>query len=163
MSASTDPRSLPALHRLAVLATRVDEPAVALREMLAIAVETLGADAGSIALINPDTGHLETEVSSTLDADSRDGTALKPGHGVTGWCALNRRSLLVPDVAAESRYIAVRAAARCEMAAPLLDGDHLIGVIDLESDRPGGFALGDLTGERLPPSLETADTVRLLR
>jgi len=144
MSASADPRSLPALHRLATLATRTDDPRAALREMLDLVVGTFHADAGSIALLNPDTGHLEIEVTTPVLAAGESEAGLKLGHGVTGWCGLNRRSLLVPDVAAEPRYIAVRAAARCEMAAPMMDGDHIIGVLDLESDRVGGFAQADL-------------------
>ena len=66
------------------------------------------------------------------------------GHGVTGWCVLNARALLVRDVTTEPRYIAVRTAARCEMAAPMRDGEQVIGVIDLESDRTGHFTAGDL-------------------
>ena len=143
MSSSTDPRALPALYRLAALAARVDDPAAALREMLDVAVATFGADAGSIALVNPDTGHLETEVATPLLVS--DGEAsLKLGHGITGWCVLNRRSLLVPDVSVEPRYIAVRPAARCEMAVPMIDGEQMVGVIDLESDRFAGFSEADL-------------------
>jgi signal transduction histidine kinase len=69
---------------------------------------------------------------------------VKLGHGITGWCVLNRRSLLVPDVTVEPRYIAVRPAARCEMTAPIQDEDQIVGVIDLESDRVDGFTAADL-------------------
>lgn len=144
MTVPTDARLLPALYRLAALATRADDPEAALREMLDLLVATFHADAGSIALLSPDTGQLETEVQTGLPAAARGQHGLKLGHGVTGWCVLNRRSLLVPDVTAEPRYIAVRPAARSEMAAPIHDGDQVIGVIDLESDRPGGFAPADL-------------------
>ena len=144
MSTSDDYRELPALYRLAALAARADDPAAALREMLDLVVSTFGADSGSIALINPDTGHLETEISTEPPAAGDADAGLKLGHGITGWCVLNRRSLLVPDVTTEPRYIAVRPAARCEMAAPMIDGDQVAGVIDLESDRVGGFADADL-------------------
>ncbi len=143
MSASPDPRSLPALYRIVALGAGTDDPQTALREMLDLLVNTFRADAGSIALLSPDTGLLETEVqtgTSAVDAPHE----LKLGHGITGWCVLNRRSRLVPDVASEPRYIAVRPSARCEMAAPMIDGDQVIGVIDLESDRAGGFGAADL-------------------
>jgi signal transduction histidine kinase len=74
----------------------------------------------------------------------QDPAGLKLGHGVTGWSVLNSRSLLVPDVSTELRYIAVRPTAKCEMAAPMSDGNTVIGVIDLESDRVGGFTAADL-------------------
>jgi GAF domain-containing protein len=111
--------------------------------MLDLFVRTFKADAGAIALLSPDTGHLETEVQTGLNAHAERGD-LKPGHGITGWCALNHRSILVPDVDAEPRYIAIRKAARCEMAAPMMDNDQIIGVVDLEIDRVGGFSTDDV-------------------
>jgi signal transduction histidine kinase len=111
--------------------------------MLDLSIATFGADAGSIGLLSPDTGRLETAVQ----IGSGTGGVLhevKLGHGITGWCVLNRRSLLVTDVTFEPRYIAVRPTARCEMAAPIQYDDHVVGVIDLESDRVGGFSQADL-------------------
>ncbi len=141
---SSDPRALPVLYHLASLATRVDDPHAALQEMLGLFITTFRADAGSIGLLSPDTGRLETEVQVGGEHDDIARQGLKLGHGITGWCVLNRRSLLVADVTFEPRYIAVRPSARCEMAAPILEEDHIIGVIDLESDRIGGFTPADL-------------------
>jgi signal transduction histidine kinase len=135
---------LPILYRLASLAARTDDAHTALREMLGVFVETFRADAGSIALLSPDTGRLETEVQIGSRPDGAIRHDLKLGHGITGWCVLNQRSLLVPDVTFEPRYIAVRPSARCEMAAPVAVGDQVMGVIDLESDRIGGFTSADL-------------------
>jgi signal transduction histidine kinase len=112
--------------------------------MLDLFVTTFKADAGSIGLLSPDTGRLETEVQTGNTAEERR-YEVKLGHGITGWCVLNRRSLLVADVTFEPRYIAVRPDARCEMATPIQDEDHVFGVIDLESDRVGGFTPADLT------------------
>ena len=153
-----DPRALPALYRLAALTGRVDDPGAALREMLEELVATFRADAGSIALVNPRTGRLEVEVQVGLPADTAP-WGLQPGHGVTGWCVLNARALLVPDVAVEPRYIAVRPAARGEMAAPMRAGEQVIGAIDLESDRAGHFQPDDLALlERL-----TAEATRIVQ
>lgn len=157
MPTSEDPRALAALYRLTSLAARADDPNRALQEALEILIATFAADAGSIALLNPGSGRLETEVQAGIP-EGQDPTGLKLGHGVTGWCVLNSRALLVPDVSVEPRYIAVRATARCEMAAPMSDGDLVIGVIDLESDRLGGFTTDDLALlERL--SLEATNVV----
>ena len=143
MDATPDARILPALYRLATLASRVDDPQAALREMLDVLVATFRADAGSIALLSPDTSRLETEVQTGLPAGVGY-SAIKLGHGITGWCVLNHRSLLAPDVSHEPRYISVRPTCRCEMAAPMMDGDQVIGVIDLESDGLSGFTTADL-------------------
>lgn len=143
MKALPDARLLPALYRIASLGSRTDDPQAALREMLEMLIETFHAHAGSIALLSPNTGHLETEVQSG-QTDEAGPSKLKLGHGITGWCVLNHRALLVPDVTREPRYIAVRAAARSEMAAPMIDGDQVVGVIDLESDHLDGFSTTDL-------------------
>jgi len=143
MPMSADPRALPALYKLTSLTARTDDPHAALVEALNEFVSIFRADAGSVSLLNPGSGRLETEVQIGMPAGG-DPVGLKLGHGVTGWCVLNSRSLLVPDVSTESRYIAVRPNARCEMAAPMSDGTVVIGVIDLESDHVGGFTEKDL-------------------
>ena len=158
MDATPDARILPALYRVAALASSAEDPREALREMLELFVATFHADAGSIALLSPNSGHLETEVQFGHPPDAGH-TELKLGHGITGWCVLNHRPLLVPDVTREPRYIAVRSAARCEMAAPMLQGDQIIGVIDLEVDHVAGFTTSDL------PQLEilAAEAARVMQ
>lgn len=143
MPTSADPRALPALYRLTSLAARVDDAHSALEDVLDILVDTFSAHAGSIALLNPTTGRLEDEVQHGLPAPAEPGS-LQLGHGITGWCVLNARALLVPDVTIEPRYIAVRPATRCEMAVPMQTADRVIGVVDLEHDRVSGFSAGDL-------------------
>jgi signal transduction histidine kinase len=140
---SDDPRFLPARFEITAVATRTDDPGAALEAMLGLFVRTFQADAGAIALVSPDTGSLVTEVQVGAGVHARRGE-LKTGHGITEWCALNRRPILVPELAAEPRYIANRAAARCEMAAPMIDHDQIIGVVDLEVDRVGEFSPADL-------------------
>jgi signal transduction histidine kinase len=135
---------MPVLYELAALASRTDDPEVALRRMLNVFMELFRADAGSIALLSPDTGRLETAVQIGR-SEPADEPGLRPGHGITGWCVLNRRSILVPDVALEPRYIGTRRRTQCEMAAPMLDDETVLGVIDLESDRIGGFVPADLS------------------
>ncbi|ACB75287.1 GAF domain-containing protein [Opitutus terrae] len=143
MSTPADPRALSALYRLTSLARQAEDPHSVLRDALEVLVSTFQADAGSIALFNPSTGLLEDEVQHGLPP-SADPSGLKLGHGITGWCVLNARSLLVPDVSTEPRYIAERSATRCEMAVPMRDGERVIGVANLESDRRGGFSAEDL-------------------
>ncbi|MEI6861384.1 MAG: GAF domain-containing protein [Verrucomicrobiota bacterium] len=144
MSSSPAPNADRALLRVATLIGRSTDPGEALREILAVAAETFGAISGSIALLNPDSGLLEIEVQQGLP-DAADRVPLRPGQGVTGWVAFHGRAQLVPDIAAEPRYIRVRADVRCEMAAPLAGpGGQVLGVINLDADRPGAFSPNDL-------------------
>lgn len=55
------------------------------------------------------------------------------GKGVCGTAAAERRSILVPDVEAFPGHIACDTASRSELVVPLLAGDTLLGVLDLDS------------------------------
>ncbi len=68
------------------------------------------------------------------------------GRGVCGTAALRRSSILVPDVHEFPDHIACDAASRSELVVPLIDGDRLIGVFDLDSPRPNRFQAEDQTG-----------------
>lgn len=72
------------------------------------------------------------------------------GRGVCGIAAAERRSLLVPDVNAFPGHIACDTASRSELVVPLLAGDRLLGVLDLDSPEPARFDARDQAGcERL--------------
>jgi L-methionine (R)-S-oxide reductase len=68
------------------------------------------------------------------------------GKGVCGTAAAECRSILVPDVAAFPGHIACDAASRSELVVPLLSGDALIGVLDLDSPLPARFVEIDRDG-----------------
>lgn len=65
------------------------------------------------------------------------------GRGVCGTAAAERRSVLVPDVEAFPGHIACDAASRSELVVPLVDGDRLLGVLDLDSPTVGRFTVDD--------------------
>ena len=68
------------------------------------------------------------------------------GRGVCGTAAEQRRTVLVEDVHAFPGHIACDAASRSEIVVPLLDGERLLGVLDLDSPRPGRFTAADAAG-----------------
>jgi L-methionine (R)-S-oxide reductase len=68
------------------------------------------------------------------------------GKGVCGTAALERRTIIVPDVDAFPGHIACDAASRSEIVIPLIAGRELLGVLDLDSPRPGRFDAGDARG-----------------
>jgi signal transduction histidine kinase len=138
-----DARALPVLYRIASVGTQTDDPRAALQIILRAIAGRFHATCGSIALISPDSGRLEMEIQEGLPPDSAD-IALRLGQGITGWVAFHGRAQLVPDVVADPRYILLRADVRCEMAAPMEANGQVIGVINLDSDQPGGFTAADL-------------------
>ena len=68
------------------------------------------------------------------------------GRGVCGTAAAERRTQLVPDVHAFPGHIACDAASRAEVVVPLLRGATLLGVLDIDSPRPGRFDADDVRG-----------------
>lgn len=138
-----DHRTLPVLYRISSLVGRTEDPRLALRSVLSEIIAALHASSGSIALLNPDTGKLEIEVHQGLPADT-DEVALRPGQGVTGWVAFHGKAQLVSDVRSDPRYISLRSEVRSEMAAPMEENGHVLGVINVDSDSVSGFSDADL-------------------
>jgi L-methionine (R)-S-oxide reductase len=68
------------------------------------------------------------------------------GQGVCGTAAARREPLVVADVHAFPGHIACDSASNSEVVVPILDGDRLIGVLDLDSPAPGRFDEADARG-----------------
>ena len=68
------------------------------------------------------------------------------GTGVCGTAAAERRTVLVPDVEAFPGHIACDTASRSELVVPLLIGDRLLGVLDLDSPVLARFDEADRAG-----------------
>ncbi len=68
------------------------------------------------------------------------------GRGVCGTAAVTRNSQVVADVAAFPGHIPCDAASRSELVVPLLAGDRLLGVFDVDSPLLERFDQEDLAG-----------------
>jgi len=79
------------------------------------------------------------------------------GKGVCGTAAIARETVRVPDVHAFPGHIACDAASRSEIVIPLIRGDRLLGVLDLDSPTCHRFDAVDQAGlEKLVAVLLTA-------
>lgn len=68
------------------------------------------------------------------------------GRGVCGTAAATRTTQLVEDVHAFPGHIACDAASASEIVVPIVEGDRLIGVLDLDSPLPARFDSADARG-----------------
>lgn len=68
------------------------------------------------------------------------------GTGVCGTAAARAQTQVVPDVHAFPGHIACDAASRSELVVPVLRGDRVIAVIDLDSPTAGRFDAEDAAG-----------------
>ena len=67
-------------------------------------------------------------------------------RGVCGTAARERRTIVVPDVHAFPGHIACDVASRSEIVVPLLKGENLLGVLDLDSPLEARFDHDDAVG-----------------
>lgn len=70
-------------------------------------------------------------------------TRIALGKGVCGTAAARRETQVVPDVHQFPGHIACDEASRSEIVVPLMEGDRVVGVLDIDSPEPGRFTDAD--------------------
>ena len=110
-----------------------------LSRILAQAITVLGGGAGSIALVDPD-GALRFRTVQGPAAPRLIERTLPHGTGLLGWSIAHRMPLVVNDPAHDSRHAADVAretgvVPQHIMVAPLVDGDDVIGGIEIIDQR----------------------------
>ena len=140
-----------ALEQQALLDTLADmagelELSVVLQDLLVRAADLLQATGGELAIHSEETGELRIAASHRMGADAV-GTVMSAGQGAMGRVAETREPLIVPDyldwVGRASKY--TDGTVRTVIAAPLLIGTRLVGVIALvHSDLDRRFGEEDL-------------------
>jgi GAF domain-containing protein len=68
------------------------------------------------------------------------------GRGVCGTAAVRRETIVVPNVHAFAGHIACDAASNAEVVVPILRGDRVIGVLDIDSPVLDRFDGADARG-----------------
>lgn len=68
-------------------------------------------------------------------------------QGICGAAALQKETVIVPDVNADPRFLACSLETKSEIVVPIMDGTKCLAEIDVDSDQPGAF--GDTDSELL--------------
>jgi signal transduction histidine kinase/putative methionine-R-sulfoxide reductase with GAF domain len=110
-----------------------------LSRILAQAITVLGGGAGSIALVDPD-GALRFRTVQGPAAPKLIERTLPHGTGLLGWSIAHRTPIIVDDPAKDARHaseVAEEAGVRPQhlMIAPLVDGEDVIGGIEIIDQR----------------------------
>jgi GAF domain-containing protein len=63
--------------------------------------------------------------------------------GMCGLAARERKTIVLADVRTDPRYIACSPTVRSEMVVPLLNGERVLGVLDVDSDHVDAFGPED--------------------
>ena len=72
-------------------------------------------------------------------------TRIPLGQGICGAAATEKQTIIVDDVNADPRYLACSLETRSEIVVPIMSGSHVLGEIDIDSDRPAAFDAEDRT------------------
>ena len=70
-------------------------------------------------------------------------TRIPLNRGICGAAASQGKSIIIPDVNADSRYLACSLETKSEVVVPIMKGDKVFGEIDIDSDKPDAFSQED--------------------
>jgi signal transduction histidine kinase len=141
-----------ALHVIDVALTSSLQLDRVLNLILDKAVSLVGAEHGSLRLLNPDTGELVLK-AFTGEGWSREVRAFvfQIGQGITGWVAEHRQPYLCADAHQDPQNVVLFEQMQSGVAVPLLiqhedqdDHKELLGVLLLESTRRAAFDQHDV-------------------
>ena len=94
----------------------------------------------SVLLVDEEKQILYTHSSITYSAEDNNLKLRIGKDGITGHVAKTKRMYYSPDVRNDTYYVLGNDKTRSEVCFPLLSGEHLIGVLDVESSVTNGFS-----------------------
>jgi GAF domain-containing protein len=125
---------------------------VLLEQVLDNAVRAINARDGSLLVPDERSGELVFVMVRGDDPHSELlGRRVPRGEGVAGWVVTNRRAVIVNNAAADDRFYPgmdqeIRYRTQSVLAAPLIGGDRVIGVVEVLNKRDGRlFSVGNQT------------------
>ena len=130
---------------------RESETLTLLSQALDSAIRAIGAEDGSLLVPDDDTGELVfVLVQGKSTRTNLIGRRLPAGRGIAGWVAENRRGTTVNNVPVDERFypeldVELDYRTSSLLAAPLLGGNRLLGVIEVVNKQDGKlFSTGNL-------------------
>ena len=124
-------REMNAIERLQLLEKRI----------VRYASELLNFDHFAIFLIDQSNNRLRLVMQSGLPEEIQDLDLYleKEGSGISGHVASTGRSYICNDVTLDDRFLPGLSGARSSLTVPLRVSDRVIGIMDIESIKPGAF------------------------
>jgi len=143
MSATKSARLLKALVVIGQELASTTDLEELLAHLLNVSREVFRFENAIIRLLDEPTGEL-LAVASFGYADDAVRRSIRVGQGVMGRAAAACEPVLVEDVRTLPDYVPGIPGAVSELAVPLVCRDKLVGVLNVESPRPGAFSRDDI-------------------
>lgn len=142
----------------------IHDPTLVLDEAIKLAVKVApAADRGSLQLLDDDAKTLRTVAISSPDESLEEIITFRPEEGIAGHALANNRTINVPDVLGDERFIPgkKRLRFRSLLVAPLVVKGRLLGTISLSSEQVEAFSQADealvqLIADQIASALENA-------
>lgn len=158
-------RIIDALYRVHGLLPVITDHDALLERIMEESKQVADAEACSLILYDKESDELYFQVAlgeSGNTAALKETVRLKLGQGIAGQAALTRKSILVNDAPNDERFYreadaATKFETRSILAAPLVDRDKLVGVLEVINKSGGGsFTEADLRVMEMFASLAAA-------
>jgi CheY-like chemotaxis protein len=133
-------------------------------KIIRFARDLLHFDHFAIRILDERTGKLELVIGYGIGTDY-DAFTIRPGlegHGITGYVASSGRSYVCEDTSSDPLYLPGVVDAKSSLTVPLRIHDRVIGVMNVESQRPKAFGeeerqLGEIFARSVAVSLHMLD------
>jgi len=119
------------IERLGLLESRI----------VSAAKELLHFDHFAVRILDEKTGKLELVIKHNLPAeyDAFDIYPRPEGNGTSGWVAATGKSYVCKDAVADELFLPGLHGARSSLTVPLKFHDRVVGIMNIESQRPAAF------------------------
>ncbi len=137
------------LIELTKLITSTLETKEVRRRAIEAATTLLNAEAGSLILIDPDTGDLFFEIATGEKSDVVKKIRLKKGEGIAGWVIENGKAIVLDDVRSDLRFYRgvdekSNFITKSMIAVPVKTRERMLGVLEVINKKDGRFDNEDL-------------------
>jgi signal transduction histidine kinase len=137
-------REATALYKVSNLLMRTLNLDQVLEKVLDILQRTFGYLDCTILLVDEETGELEVKATRGCLQEAAGKVRFRIGEGIVGWVAARKTALNVPDVSQDTRYVEGMEQTGSEIAVPMIAGDTVIGVLDVQRAEANAFKDDDL-------------------
>ena len=110
-----------------------------LKKVAEVIKQVIDFEMFAIMLMDERQNVLKTRMSFKFDQRTQEKLRVPLGEGLVGAAAAEKRSIRIDDVLQDPRYLSCNSETRSELVIPLIHKDRAIGVLDLESRKPGYF------------------------
>lgn len=125
------------------------EPPVIREKAIEAATRLMNAEAGSLLLVDKETGGLFFEVALGKSGDILKKVRLEKGQGIAGWVAENGEPVIIHDVQTDPRFYKgaddkTEFVTKDMICVPVKTKDKILGVLEAINKRYGSFDNDDL-------------------